>query len=257
MKKLLFILILTSFVFGQQTQPANKDKKEPKLPVEFYFNGKNEKTKTAIEQLTKGMRYQDKIELILKDVSLNPDHAAFVNAQVAKLPLDQQRYIDIVVIVGNLIPLVEGEKQEKFFEKNTMLFGGVHIANYLNQAILYKLGMGVEKPPYYTKVVVPPNPIDELKKSMADIESESYGQYADLYNQLIAVIVMLGLLLAKICGLHKIVLVIIDKVKGILKERKELKKELEAFRAGKDTSNPGSYAQAEKLLKEEIKKEQD
>lgn len=252
MKKLLVVLFLTTFVFAQQTQPNKADKKEVKksrVPIEFYYNGKNKRTAEVVKQLTSGMRYADKTELILKDVSLNADHAAWVNVQVAKLPLDQQRYIDIVVVVGELLPA----DAKEYFDINTLLFGATHVANFLNQAILFKLGKGVEKPPYYTRIEPPKNPLDAVNKKLDDIINQiRLNNDTDL--KLNIIIALLALII--ISGGKKVPVGLFMAAINAWKNRKEFKQQIKAFKANKDTNNPKSYNDTEKTLRE-MKDEKD
>jgi hypothetical protein len=210
----LLITILTgidSIVFGQQTKPNKTEKtkvvesdKKPKVPVEFYYNGKNKRTQEIVKQLTDGMRYADKIELVFKDVSMNPDHAAFVNAQVAKLPVHEQQFVDVMVVIG-VLKTVEDMSAEEFLKENTILFGGRHIAVFLNQGILFKMGMGVQKPPNYTVHPVPVNPLDKIN------------------NQLLILIIMLGLVIAKLFKLYVLPAKAWKGLKNWRKNRKEFK----------------------------------
>jgi hypothetical protein len=150
----LLSAVLLNQAFSQQTQPE-KDR----IPVEFYYNGKNKQVSEVVKKLAEGMRYKNKVEILYRDVASNPDHAIFVNSLAEKLPQKERTSIDIIAIVGGITP---SEKAEDFLNNNIILFKSRHIAVYLNQAILFKLGMGVEKPPNYTETIIPPNPFDSI-----------------------------------------------------------------------------------------------
>ena len=141
MKKLvitaLIVVIMLTSVQAQETD---------KVDVVLYFNAKSKQVQDVVATLEEGMRYKDKITVTYKDVSDNPDTAMWVNAMVKKLPENLRGLVDVIMVVGDDIEL----------------YGSRHIQQYMNQAILNKLGMKVEIPPIYTPIPVKVNPLDEI-----------------------------------------------------------------------------------------------
>lgn len=172
MRKLLVILFILLFLLGlalaQQTQPAADNASAgAKIPVEFYYNAGNKQSQEIVKQLVEGMRFKDRVEIIYRDVGSNPEDALLVENAVKKLPEEERGYVDLLVLVGELRPV---DNPSQFLEKNLFLFGSKHIARTLNQAILYKLGMGVEKPASFSAHKPVVNPFTELDKKLSEMQ---------------------------------------------------------------------------------------
>jgi predicted ABC-type exoprotein transport system permease subunit len=141
MKKLIIsafiiVIMLIGSVSAQDTQ----------ISVEIYYNAKNRQSQDTVNVLIEGLRFQDKLDIIHNDVSTNPDYAMLVSGLAQKLPEDLQNLVDVIMIIG----------------KDIELYGSRHIQQYMNQAILYKMGMKVEIPPSFTPLPEQVNPLDSV-----------------------------------------------------------------------------------------------
>jgi len=135
---IIIVMSLISQSYAQET--------EQKISVEIYYNAKSKQVQDIVAQLIDGLRFKDKLNIIHYDVSSSPDYAMLVNGMVKGLPENLQSLIDVIMVI----------------DKDIELYGSRHIQQFMNQAILNKMGMKVDKPASYTPLPVQVNPLDEV-----------------------------------------------------------------------------------------------